>query len=425
MVYTLLMIATTVVETIRKKYALLQVELDERRRRLWAASEAQALGHGGIAAVAKATGLAESTMRLGQRELGSQPAEAPLRQAQRHLRAPGGGRKPRIMHAPSLVHALEALVEPTTRGDPMSPLRWTCKSTRKLAAELSHQGHPISYRTVASMRMALGYSLQGTRKTTEGSAHPDRHAQFEYIHHQVQAFQQRGQPVVSVETKKKELVGDFANGGRAYQPIGQPELARVYDFIDKELGKAIPYGVYDVTANQGWGSVGTDHDTAQFAVETLRRWWQHRGSPAYPHVHDLLIIADGGGSNGSRSRLWKVEWQRLADETSLNITVCHLPPGTSKWNKIEHRMFCHITEHWHGRPLISHAVIVKLIAHTTTQTGLRIQAVLDTAAYPTGLTVTDDQMDARALEPAPFHGTDWNYIIKPRAVINHSILKFF
>src|SRR5262252_69354 len=412
------MIATNVVETIRKKYEWLHVELDERRRRLWAASEAQALGHGGIAAVAQATGLAESTIRLGQRELGSQPTGASLLHAQRHIRAPGGGRKPRTVHDPALVQALEALVEPTTRGEPMSPLRWTCKSTRKLAAELTHQGHLISYRTVASMLKALGYSLQGTRKTKEGSAHPDRNAQFAYIHQQVKGFQQRGQPVVSVDAKKKELVGDFANGGREYQPIGLPELVRVYDFVDKELGKAIPYGVYDVTANQGWVSVGTDHDTAQFAVETLRRWWQHMGNPAYLQAHNLLIIADGGGSNGSRSRLWKVELQKLADETGLKITVSHLPPGTSKWNKIEHRMFCHITENWRGRPLISHAVIVNLIAHTTTQAGLRIHVVLDTAAYPTGLTVTDDQMEALALEPASFHGTDWNYTIKPRATVN-------
>lgn len=418
MVYTSRMIAINVVETIRNKYALLHVELDERRRRLWAASEAQALGHGGIAAVAKATGLAESTIRLGQRELGSQPAGASLMHAPRHMRAPGGGRKPRTAHDPALVQALEALVDPTTRGDPMSPLRWTCKSTRTLAAELTSQGHPISYRTVASLLKALGYSLQGTRKTKEGSAHPDRNAQFAYIHHQVQALQQRGQPVVSVDAKKKELVGDLANGGREYQPMGQPALVRVYDFVDKALGKAIPYGVYDVTANQGWVSVGTGHDTAQFAVETLRRWWHHMGRPAYPQAQELLIIADGGGSHGSRSRLWKVEVQRLADETGLTITVCHLPPGTSKWNKIEHRMFCHITENWRGRPLISHEVIVNLIAHTTTQTGLCIHAALDTATYPTGLKVTDAQMDALALEPAPFHGADWNYTIKPRATLN-------
>jgi transposase len=415
MVYTSLMIATPVVETIREKYELLHVELDERRRRLWAASEAQALGHGGVAAVAKATGLAASTIRLGQREWSSKPAGALRLPAQRHIRVPGGGRKPRTAHDPALVQALEALVEPTTRGDPMSPLRWTCKSTRTLATELTSQGHPISYRTVASMLKALGYSLQGTRQTKEGSAHPDRTAQFAYIHQQVKVFQQRGQPVVSVDTKKKELVGDFANGGREYQPMGQPALVRVYDFIDKELGKAIPYGIYDVTATQGWVSVGTDHDPAQFAVETLRRWWQHMGNPAYPHADALLIIADGGGRNGSRSRLWKVELQKLADDTGLQITVCHRPPGTRKWNKIEHRMFCHITENWRGRPLISHAVIVNLIAHTTTQTGLRIHAVLDTAASPTGLTVPADQMDALALEPAPFHGTDWNYTIKPRA----------
>ena len=406
---------TPVVETIREKYDLLHGELDERRRRRWAASEAQALGHGGIAAVAKATGLAESTIRLGQREWSSKPAGALRLPAQRHLRVPGGGRKPRTAHEPALVQALEALVEPTTRGDPMSPLRWTCKSTRKLATELTSQGHPISYRTVASMLKALGDSLQGTCKTKEGSAHPDRNAQFAYLHQQVTVFQQRGQPVVSVDTKKKELVGDFANGGRAYQPMGQPELVRVSDFIDTELGNAMPYGLYDVTANPGWVSVGTDHDTAPLAVDTLRRWWQHMGNPAYPHADALLLIAEGGGSNGSRSRLWKVELQKLADATGLKITVCHLPPGTRKWHKIEHRMCCHITENWRGRPLISHAVIVNLIAHTTTHTGLRIQAVLDTAASPTGLTVTAEQMDAPALEPAPFHGTDWNYTMKPRA----------
>jgi hypothetical protein len=317
-------------------------------------------------------------------------------------------------HDPALVAALEALVDPVTRGDPMSPLRWTCKSTRKLAEELTGQGHPVSRTTVAQVLEALGYSLQGTRKTQAGRAHPARNAQFEYINRQVQAFQQRGQPVVSVDAKKKELVGQFANAGREYQPKGQPERVRVYDFVDKKLGKANPYGVYDLTANAGWVSVGTDHDTAQFAVETLRRWWHHMGASAYPGARELLLTADGGGSNGSRSRLWKVELQRLADETGLAITVCHFPPGTSKWNKIEHRMFCHITENWRGRPLINHEVIVSLIANTTTRTGLRIKAALDVGHYPTGLKVSDEQMRALNLSPADFHGEDWNYTISPR-----------
>ncbi len=405
MVYTQTMIPAHVVDTIRKKYELLHTELDERRRRLWAASEAQALGHGGVAAVAKATGLAPSTIRLGQHELrqGSEPTPTPG--ATPRVRHDGGGRKAREAYDPGVVRALEALVEPTTRGDPMSPLRWTCKSTRRLAAELTRQGHQISHTTVAHLLEALDYSLQGTRKTQEGSSHPDRNAQFEYLHQQMVAFQQRAQPVVSVDTKKKERVGNFAQGGREYQPHGQPETVRVHDFVDKALGKAIPYGVYDLTANQGWVSVGTDHDTAQFAVETLRRWWRSMGGPAYPGARELLVIADGGGSNASRSRLWKVELQRLADETGLQITVCHLPPGTSKWNKIEHRMFCHITENWRGRPLISHEVIVNLIAHTMTQTGLRIRAELDTGTYPTGLTVSDEQMQALDLEPASFLAT--------------------
>jgi hypothetical protein len=412
------MIPVEVVDTIRQNYELLHAALDERRRRLWAASEAQALGHGGVTAVAQATGLAESTIRLGQRELRPGSAAIPALQPPRHVRRPGGGRKPHTVPNPVVVRALEALVEPTTRGDPMSPLRWTCKSTRKLAAELARQGHPISHTTVAHWLKAWGYSLQGTRKTQEGSSHPDRNAQFEYIHHQIVAFQRRGQPVVSVDTKKKELVGEFANAGREYQPGGQPEPVRVDDFVDTELGRAIPYGVYDLTANQGWVSVGTDHDTAQFAVETLRRWWRHMGSPAYPDAQELLLIADGGGSNGSRSRLWKVALQRLADETGLRVTVGHLPPGTSKWHKIEHRMFCHITANWRGRPLVSHEVIVNLIAHTTTQTGLRIRAELDTSAYPTGLKVTDEEMQALELEPASFHGQDWNYTIKPRSTAN-------
>jgi hypothetical protein len=399
-------------KSLQEKYELLRLELDERGRRLWAASEALALGRGGIVTVARATGLAERTIRRGQREL-RRPAAA-VAVASRRVRRPGGGRKRLVAEDPTIVAALEALVEPTARGDPQSPLRWTCKSTRRLAKELTRQGHRISHTKVAQLLEGLGYSLQGTRKTKEGAAHPDRNAQFEYLKEQVQAFQRRGQPVVSVDTKKKELVGDFANGGREYQPKGHPEKVRVYDFADKDLGKAIPYGIYDLTANCGWVSVGLDHDTAQFAVATLHRWWQRMGRKVYRKAHELLITADGGGSNGSRCRLWKVELQRLADETGLTITVCHFPPGTRKWNKIEHRMFCHITENWRGRPLINHEVIVSLIANTTTNAGLRLKAALDARRYPTGLKVTDKQMRIVNLHPADFHGEDWNYIIKPR-----------
>lgn len=399
-------------KSLHEKYELLRPELDERGRRLWAASEALALGRGGIVTVARATGLSERTIRRGQREL-RRPASS-VAVASRRVRRPGGGRKRLVDEDPRVVGALEALVEPTARGDPRSPLRWTCKSTRRLAAELTRQGHRLSHTKVAQLLEGLGYSLQGLRKTKEGAPHPDRTAQFAYINEQVQAFQRRGQPVVSVDTKKKELVGDFAHGGREYQPKGHPEKVRVYDFVDKDLGKAIPYGIYDLTANCGWVSVGLDHDTAQFAVATLRRWWQQMGRKVYRQARELLITADGGGSNGSRCRLWKVELQRLADDMGLTITVCHFPPGTSKWNKIEHRMFCHITENWRGRPLINHEVIVSLIANTTTKAGLRIKAALDAGQYPTGLKVTEEQMRTLNLHPADFHGEDWNYILKPR-----------
>jgi hypothetical protein len=398
--------------SLQEKYELMCPELDERRRRLWAASEALALGRGGIATVAQATGLAESTIRRGQQELLNPAASASS--PSRRVRRQGGGRKDRLEEDPTLVFALEALVEPTTRGDPGSPLRWTCKSTRRLAAELTRQGHLVSHTKVAQVLAGLGYSLQGTRKTKEGASHPDRNAQFEYINEQVQAFQRRRQPVGSVDAKKKELVGEFANGGREYQPQGRPERVRVYDFADKQLGKAIPCGIYDLTANCGWVSVGIAHDTAQFAVATLRRWWWQMGRKVYRQARELLITADGGGSNGSRCRLWKVEVQRWADELGFPITVCHFPPGTSKWNKIEHRLFCYITENWRGRPLINHEVIVSLIANTTTKAGLRIKAELDAGQYPTGLKVTDEQMRALNLFPADFHGEDWNYTIKPR-----------
>jgi hypothetical protein len=408
------MISDAIVKTIEQKYQSLQHELDERTRRLWAATEAQALGHGGVAAVARATGLAESTIRLGCHDLLPTSKSAGVRPARR-VRQVGGGRKRLTREDRTLLAALEALVEPTTRGDPMSPLRWTNKSTRKLADELTREGHPVSHTKVAHLLAAeLGYRLQGTRKTQEGRAHPDRDAQFEYINEQVRAFQARGQPVVSVDAKKKERIGDFANPGVEYQPTGRPERVRVYDFEYKQLGKGLPYGVYDQTANCGWVSVGTDHDTAQFAVETIRRWWWQMGRRRYPDATELLVTADGGGSNGSRCRLWKLELQRLADETGLSITVCHFPPGTSKWNKIEHRLFCHITQNWRGRPLISHQVIVNLIANTTTRKGLRIQAELDPNKYATGIKVTAKQMEQLNLHRADFHGKDWNYTIKPR-----------
>ena len=295
----------------------------------------------------------------------------------------------------------------------MSPLRWTCKSTRQLAAELQQQGHTVGYRTVAALLDDLDYSLQGLRKTREGSSHPDRNAQFEHINRHVQAFQKRGQPVISVDTKKKELVGDFKNGGKEWQPQGDPEPVRVHDFKDKKLGKAIPYGVYDPTHNNGWVSVGIDHDTAEFATEAIRRWWREMGQPMYPRARELLVTADGGGSNSSRSRLWKVAVQRLADDLKLSISVCHFPPGTSKWNKIEHRMFCHITNNWRGRPLVSRAVIVNLIGHTTTIAGLHIEASLDTNTYATRVKVTDEELAAVRLTRESFHG-EWNYKISPR-----------
>lgn len=406
------MIAATVVEALRQKYHMLKPELDERGRRLWAASESLVLGYGGLKVVVEATGLGENTVRRGCQELqatvGAPPAQV------RRIRRQGGGRKPLTGAEQELLTVLEGLVEPTARGDPMSPLRWTCKSTRRLATELSRQGHRISHTKVAQLLDKLGYSLQGTRKVQEGASHPDRNTQFAHINEQVKAFQQAGQPVVSVDAKKKELVGDFANKGREYRPKGQPPRVRVYDFVDKDLGKVCPYGVYDMTRNQGWVSVGTDHDTAQFAVESLRRWWYQMGCKVYPQAEKMLITADGGGSNASRNRLWKLELQRLADDTGLMIQVCHFPPGTSKWNKIEHRMFCHITENWRGKPLTDHEVIVNLIGNTTTAAGLTIQAALDQGIYPTGLKVTDQQMQELNLHPADFHGQDWNYSIRPR-----------
>lgn len=383
-------------------------------RRRWAASEALALGWGGIALVARATGLSPVTIRQGIAEL-KVPTPDPLQHTldNQRIRHAGGGRKKLSSADRTLGKDLEALVDPVTRGHPQSPLRWTCKSTRNLAEALTRQGHQVSHQTVARLLQEMDYSLQVNRKTREGKAHPDRNAQFEHIAKQVRAFQRRGQPVVSVDTKKKELIGDFKNGGQEWQPKGTPEEVRCKDFKDKKLGKVAPYGIYDLTANAGWVSVGIDHDTAQFATETLRRWWENMGRRVYPQATELLVTADGGGSNGSRTRLWKVALQQLADHIGLCISVCHFPPGTSKWNKIEHRMFCHITENWRGKPLLSRAVVVNLIGSTKTKAGLRIQAELDTNSYKTGIKVTDEELAAIKIKRHKFHG-EWNYTISPR-----------
>ena len=396
------------IETVRKKFEHMAGVLDERGRRVWAAVEAEALGYGGQSIVAKATGLSRTTLHSE----GLEKAQDPPANHRIRIRKEGGGRKKLTQQEPKLLSALEALVEPTTRGDPESALRWTCRSTRQLAAALKAQGYRIGHQTVASLLDDLGYSLQGNQKTTEGSSHPDRDAQFKYIQRRVEEFQSRGQPVVSVDTKKKEHVGDFKNNGKEWRPKGNPERVRVYDFVDKTLGKANPYGVYDTTANVGWVSVDVDHDTAEFAVETLRRWWEKMGLSQYPVATELLVTADGGGSNGTRVRLWKVALQRLADQTGLRISVCHFPPGTSKWNKIEHRMFSYISLNWRGKPLISHEVIVNLIAGTTTRTGLKIQAELDTNVYPKGIQVTDKELEKVQIQKADFHG-EWNYTILP------------
>jgi hypothetical protein len=352
------MIKPAMIESVHTKYQRLSPLMNERMRRQWAACEALALERGGVAAVAKATGWSRTTIWAGMRALQQPWGGTGEQMPAERSRAPGGGRHPLVDTDPTLVKDLEALVEPMTRGDPHSPLRWTCKSTRQLAEELQRRGHQVSYRTVAALLQALDYSLQAPRKIREGASHPDRNAQFEHINHQVRAFQRRGQPVSSVDAKKKDLVGDFKNGGREGQPQGSPEPVRTHDFEDKTLGKVIPYGVYDPTHNAGWVSVGIDHDTAYFATETIRRWWQEMGRQVYPKAEALLMTADAGGSNSSRSRLWKVAVQELADRIRLRLSVCHVPPGTSKWNKIEHRLFCHITNNWRGRPLIRRSVIV-------------------------------------------------------------------
>lgn len=396
-------------DVVARKFATIAPLLDERQRRVWLGVEAREAGHGGISAVARAVGVSRPTVAKAVRELDTPGSAAPAGR----VRRAGGGRKPVTEADPGLVAALEALVDPATRGDPESPLRWTSKSTRQLADALAAQDHRVSHTTVGALLRARGYSLQAAAKTREGRQHPDRDEQFRYLAGQVNAYLAAGNPVVSVDTKKKELVGNYKNAGREWQRQGQPVEVDVHDFPDPTVGKAIPYGVYDVAANTGWVTVGRDHDTAAFAVATLRSWWRAVGRPAYPDADRLLVCADSGGSNGSRLRLWKVELATLAAETGLAITVCHLPPGTSKWNQIEHRMFSHISMNWRGRPLETHEAVVQLIGATTTREGLRIHAELDDGAYPKGIKITDQQMAALSLDKHSFHG-DWNYTLRPK-----------
>jgi hypothetical protein len=393
---------------IKQRFCALSRLLDERSRRLVVAAESLAFDRGGISAVSRATGISRPVIRQGIAEL-----KNPKTAWRGRVRRAGGGRKRIAERDTAVVRDLEKLVEPVTRGDPESPLRWTCKSVRRLAQELNRQGHAISYPVVAELLRGLGYSLQANRKSKEGDNHPDRNAQFEYINRQVKRFLASKQPVVSVDTKKKELVGDFKNGGRELRPQGKPEQVRVHDFLIPELGHATPYGVYDLARNSGWVSVGMDHDTAAFAVESIRRWWQSMGRPVYPKADRLLITADAGGSNGPRLRLWKVELQKLADQTSLRIAVCHFPPATSKWNKIEHRLFSFISQNWRGKPLISFEVIVNLIAATTTAKGLNVPAEVDDGIYPVGTKIDDKEFAGIRLKRDRFHG-DWNYEIHPR-----------
>lgn len=395
-----------IAEGIRRRYAVLSATWNERQRRHWAASEAQAAGYGGVTLVDRETGISRRAIHAGLKELSRALSPG-------QVRRPGAGRKQLTETQPALLAALDMLVEPATRGDPETPLRWTCQSLRRLAVELRRQGYRVGRQTVAKLLRQAGYSLPANRKTIEGNQHPDRNAQFEYIARRVRLAQRKNQPVISVDTKKKELVGNFKNSGRKWRPKGKPVEARVHDFADPKLGKAIPYGVYDLTANAGWVSVGIDHDTAAFAAATIRRWWQKMGKPRYPQASELLITADGGGSNASRSRLWKVELQKLADDIGLTLRVCHFPPGASKWNKIEHRLFSHISINWRGQPLTSLDVIVKLIGATKTNEGLKVKAAIDRRRYPVGIKVTQTELETVSLKPDAFHG-EWNYRIRPR-----------
>ena len=400
-------------DELQERWRVMSPMLDERGRRLWAAVEADARGWGGVAALSRVTGLAFNTIKAGQRELADPDLANQVPQGQ--TRRSGAGRPTTEQTQPGYEQAVRLLVEPETRGDPMSPLKWTNKSTAQIAAALSKQGYDVSDRTVGKTLHGMGYSLQAMRKTEEGKAdHPDRDDQFRHIQKRIKRLQAGGTPVISVDCKKKELVGNFKNVGQEWQPKGKPVPVRTHDFMDKALGKAIPYGVYDILRNEGWVSVGIDHETAEFAGETIHRWWRSMGRRAYPQAQELLIVADGGGSNGSRNRLWKLQLQDLADRTGLTIHVSHLPPGTSKWNKIEHRMFCHITQNWRGQSLLSHEIVVNLIAGTKTTTGLRIRAGLDARSYPKGIEVTDAELAALSITHERFHG-EWNYTLKSRS----------
>jgi transposase len=401
------MIDPRLVEWIREKYQLLSETLTEHSRRRWAAVEARSLGWGGISAVASATGLAHTTIRRGVLELVSDLALSEGRQRRR-----GAGRKRADHRDPELKAALEQLVEPETRGDPMSPLRWTCKSTRNLATELKARKHSVGATTVRQLLKEVGYSLQANRKTREGTSHPDRDAQFRYINRRVKMQQRQSQPTVSVDTKKKEVVGKLKNPGRTWRPKRTPIEVNMHDFPDPKTGKAVPYGVYDLGRNEAWVSVGISSDTAEFAVESIRRWWKRLGHGRYREAKRLLITADSGGSNSSRSRLWKIELQKLSNQLGLEIEICHFPPGTSKWNKIEHRLFCHVTRNWQGKPLETYEIVVNLIGSTKTNSGLKVYAKLDPNRYEKGREVTDDELATVNLHPAKFHG-EWNYTIKP------------
>lgn len=394
------------IEAIRKRYAVLKNEMNEKMRRRWAAAEAITLGYGGITAVHKATDIAISTIRKGIDEIKKQKNSEDKR-----IRKTGGGRKKITVHNPNIIAAIESVVEPTAKGDPESPLKWTSKSTRKIAKELS-KSFKISHAKVADLLHIAGYSLQANKKSMEGTSHPDRNAQFENINKKAKEFLQKKQPVISVDTKKKELVGNFRNNGQEWAPKGKPENVNVHDF-KTEMGKATPYGIYDIASNKGWVSVGIDNDTAAFAVESIRCWWRTMGKAEYPIAENILITPDCGGSNGYRNRLWKLELQKFANETGLNITVCHYPPGTSKWNKIEHKLFSFISQNWRGKPLISHAVIVNLIANTTTTKGLTVKCRLDENKYPKGIKISDEMMAQLNIRYDEFHG-EWNYIIKPK-----------
>ena len=398
-------------EAIRARYNNIKWALDERLRRLFAANEAKAIGHGGITLVQKATGVARNSIKQGIKEL-SRKEEGPDSLSPPRIRKVGGSRKASVKNDKKLQTALEKLIEPTTMGDPESPLRWTCKSLRQLESELCSQEFSASHASIGNLLKKMGYSLQGNQKTLEGSSHPDRNAQFEFINSRIKKAMCDGQPVISVDTKKKELVGQYKNVGKELRPKGKPEQVKVYDFVDKKLGRVNPYGVYDMADNSAWVSVGTDHDTASFAVSTIRRWWLAMGKDLYPKAKELVITADGGGSNGSRVRLWKIELQKLATELNIPIHVSHFPPGTSKWNKIEHRLFSFISMNWRGKPLVSHETIVNLIATTTTRKGLKVRAELDTTIYPKGIKVTNEELESVQIERNEFHG-EWNYSIRP------------